>query len=94
MTTVDTLTAGRLPALRGPVRWNRPLLWLTAASAVLALVSAVGIVADDRILTGVPIWLKPFKFAVSFVFYSWTLAWMLAVLPRRSRPARRPARHA
>ncbi|MBO3742182.1 hypothetical protein [Actinoplanes flavus] len=80
MTTVDSL-------LRSPVRWNRPLLWLTAGAAVLALVSAVGIVADDRILTGVPIWLKPFKFAVSFVLYSWTLAWMLAVLPRRSRAA-------
>jgi hypothetical protein len=87
MTTIDSLTAGDLPALRTPARWNRPLLWLTAAAAVLAVVSAGGIFLDDRILTGVPIWLKPFKFAVSFVFYAWTLAWMLAVLPRRSRPA-------
>ncbi|MEV0901787.1 hypothetical protein [Actinoplanes sp. NPDC049802] len=87
MTTVDTYTTGRVAAPRGRVRWNRPLLWLTAASAVLAVVAAVGIVADDRILTGVPIWLKPFKFAVSFAVYSWTLAWMLALLPRRSRPA-------
>ncbi|BEL12246.1 hypothetical protein Q0Z83_104370 [Actinoplanes sichuanensis] len=87
MTTIDSLTAGSLPALRSPVRWNRPLLWLTAASAVLAIVSLAGIFIDDRILTGVPIWLKPFKFAVSFVVYGWTLAWMLAVLPRRSRPA-------
>jgi hypothetical protein len=87
MTTIDSLTAGSLPALRSPVRWNRPLLWLTAAAAVLAVISLTGIFVDDRILTGVPIWLKPFKFAVSFVFYAWTLAWMLAVLPRRSRPA-------
>ena len=87
MTTIDSLTAGDLPALRTPARWNRPLLWLTAAAAVLAVVSAGGILLDDRILTGVPIWLKPFKFAVSFVVYGWTLAWMLAVLPRRSRPA-------
>jgi hypothetical protein len=87
MTTIDSLTAGSLPAVRTPVRWNRPLLWLTAAAAVLAVVSAGGILLDDRILTGVPIWLKPFKFAVSFVFYAWTLAWMLAILPRRSRPA-------
>jgi hypothetical protein len=87
MTAIDSLTAGSLPALRSPARWNRPLLWLTAASAVLALISLTGIFVDDRILTGVPIWLKPFKFAVSFVFYAWTLAWMLAVLPRRSRPA-------
>jgi hypothetical protein len=87
MTTIDSLTAGSLPAVRTPVRWNRPLLWLTAAAAVLAVVSLGGVLFDDRILTGVPIWLKPFKFAVSFVVYAWTLAWMLAVLPRRSRPA-------
>ncbi|MCW3814073.1 hypothetical protein ONA91_06330 [Micromonospora sp. DR5-3] len=58
-----------------------------AAMAVLALVSAVGIVADSRVLTGVPIWLKPFKFSVSFVLYGTTLAWMLSLLPRRSRVA-------
>ncbi|BBH63916.1 hypothetical protein ACTI_06010 [Actinoplanes sp. OR16] len=78
-----------MPALRAPVRWNRALLALTAVSAVLTIVAAVGVFTDPRILTGVPIWLKPFKFAVSFVVYGWTLAWMLAVLPRRSRPAER-----
>lgn len=57
------------------------------AMAVLAVVSAVGIVADSRVLTGVPIWLKPFKFSVSFVLYGTTLAWMLSLLPRRSRIA-------
>jgi hypothetical protein len=58
-----------------------------SAMAVLAVVSAVGIFADPRVLTGVPIWLKPFKFSVSFVLYSATLAWMLSLLPRRSRIA-------
>ncbi|MCM4078533.1 hypothetical protein [Paractinoplanes hotanensis] len=67
------------------VRWHRPLLVLTAAMALLAFVAAVGLVADDRILVGAPIWAKPFKFAVSFALYALTLAWMLAVLPRRSR---------
>ncbi|MEU8240490.1 hypothetical protein AB0C07_19790 [Actinoplanes missouriensis] len=81
MTTID------LPAVTTPVRWNRALLALTAASAVLAVVAAAGIFTDPRILTGVPIWLKPFKFAVSFVAYAGTLAWMLSILPRRSRPA-------
>jgi hypothetical protein len=89
MTTIDSPTAGSVPALRSPARWNRPLLWLTAASAVLAVISLAGIFVDDRILTGVPIWLKPFKFAVSFVFYAWTLAWILAILPRRSRAGER-----
>lgn len=55
--------------------------------AVLAAVCAVGILVDSRVLTGAPIWLKPFKFAVSFVLYGATLAWMLTLLPRRSRAA-------
>lgn len=55
--------------------------------AVLAVVSAVGIFADPRVVTGAPIWLKPFKFSVSFVLYAATLAWMLSLLPRRSRIA-------
>jgi hypothetical protein len=66
-------------------RWHRPLLALAAAMSVLALVAAVGVFVDDRVLVGAAIWLKPFKFAVSLAVYSVTLAWMLAVLPRRSR---------
>jgi hypothetical protein len=58
-----------------------------SAMTALAVVSAVGIFADPRVLTGVPIWLKPFKFSVSFVLYGATLAWMLSLLPRRSRVA-------
>ncbi|GAA4251535.1 hypothetical protein GCM10022255_044550 [Dactylosporangium darangshiense] len=55
--------------------------------AVLAVICAVGVFADPRVLTGAPIWLKPFKFSVSFVLYGVTLAWMLSLLPRRSRVA-------
>jgi hypothetical protein len=58
-----------------------------SAMTVVAVVSAVGIFADPRVLTGVPIWLKPFKFSVSFVLYGTTLAWMLSLLPQRSRVA-------
>ncbi|MFD5163022.1 hypothetical protein ACFWMJ_34045 [Streptomyces hawaiiensis] len=49
--------------------------------AVLAVVSAVGLLVDDRVLVGAPIWAKPFKFAVSFVAYCLSLAWMLSLLP-------------
>jgi hypothetical protein len=59
--------------------------------AVLAAVAAVGVFVDPRVLTGAPIWLKPFKFAISFVLYGFTLAWMLSLLPRRSRLAERAA---
>ncbi|WP_430783497.1 hypothetical protein [Actinoplanes sp. G11-F43] len=87
--TATVTTTPPLPAVRAGARWSGPLLWLTGAAAVLTVISLAGILLDDRILTGVPIWLKPFKFAVSFVFYGWTLAWILAVLPRRSRLAER-----
>ena len=69
------------------LRWHRPLMIFAAAMAVVAVVAAVGVFADPRVLTGAPIWLKPFKFAVSFVLYTTTLAWMLSLLPRRSRVA-------
>ncbi|MBQ0978073.1 hypothetical protein [Micromonospora sp. M61] len=77
--------------LRRTARWHRPLMFLVYAMAALAVVCAVGIVVDPRVLVGAPIWLKPFKFAVSFVLYGVTLAWMLSLLPRRSRLAERMA---
>ncbi|CCH19399.1 hypothetical protein [Micromonospora lupini] len=75
--------------LRRATQWNRPLMLLVGAMAALAVVATVGILVDPRVLTGAPIWLKPFKFAVSFVLYGATLAWMLSLLPRRSRIAER-----
>ncbi|MFI8827127.1 hypothetical protein [Streptomyces sp. NPDC053431] len=48
---------------------------------LLALVSAGGLVLDDRVLVGAPIWAKPFKFSLSFIAYGLTLAWMLSLLP-------------
>ncbi len=68
-------------------RYHRGLLALATASALIAIVSAVGILVDPRILTGVPIWLKPFKFGFSIAIYGFTLAWILSVMPRRSRVA-------
>ncbi|NYH41624.1 hypothetical protein HNR22_001351 [Micromonospora jinlongensis] len=73
--------------LRRAARWHRPLMFFVYAMAVLAVVCAVGVLVDPRVLVGAPIWLKPFKFAVSFVLYGATLAWMLTLLPRRSRAA-------
>ncbi|MEU3607773.1 hypothetical protein AB0E83_20345 [Streptomyces sp. NPDC035033] len=50
-----------------------------------ALVSAVGLVVDDRFLMGAPIWLKPFKFALSFAAFCLTLGWMASFVPHRRR---------
>jgi hypothetical protein len=73
--------------LHRAAHWHRPLVIFTGVMGVMAVVALVGIFADPRVLTGVPIWLKPFKFAVSIAIYLSTLAWMLSVLPRRSRIA-------
>lgn len=63
----------------------RSLLAFSWAMAALAVVAAVGLIVDDRVLAGAPIWFKPFKFAVSFVAYGLTLAWMLSRRPVPSR---------
>jgi hypothetical protein len=73
--------------LLGAARWHRPLMIFTGIMGVTAVVALVGIFVDPRILTGVPIWLKPFKFAISLGIYGLTIAWMLSLLPSRSRVA-------
>ncbi|OXY85458.1 hypothetical protein [Streptomyces sp. 2R] len=65
--------------------WHRPLVVFSAVMALWALVSAVGLVVDDRVLVGAPIWAKPFKFTVSLAAYGLTLAWMLTHLTRGRR---------
>jgi hypothetical protein len=57
--------------------------------AAMAVVSLGGLVLDDRILLGAPIWLKPFKFAVSIAVYCVTWAWLLTLLQRGRRLAHR-----
>jgi hypothetical protein len=56
--------------------WHRPLMTLVAGMVLLSLVSAAGLVFDDRSLVGAPIWLKPLKFAASVAIYGFTLAWL------------------
>jgi len=53
----------------------------------LAVVSVAGMAVDDRTVLGVSTWLKPFKFAVSFVVYTVTVAWMISLLTRARRLA-------
>ncbi|MFE3020109.1 hypothetical protein [Streptomyces sp. NPDC059256] len=56
-----------------------------ASMAVLAAVSAIGMLVDDRILVGSRIWFKPFKFSVSLLVYAVSLAWMLSLVTRAPR---------
>jgi hypothetical protein len=73
-----------LTELRG---WHRPSTVFAGVMAVLAVVSIGGLIFDDRMLTGVPIWQKPFKFAISMTIYALTWAWMTSLLPKGKRLA-------
>ena len=55
------------PSLADARRGHRGLFAFAVAMAVLTPVLAVLAVVDDRVLLGAPLWLKPLKFAISFV---------------------------
>jgi hypothetical protein len=82
--TIQTSAIGRptLPArVRGLVgrSWqlNRPLTFLGLTMIAVLAVAAVGLVVDERVITGAPAWLKPMKFAISIAIYSFTFVWLL-----------------
>ncbi|GAA2578340.1 hypothetical protein GCM10010399_05100 [Dactylosporangium fulvum] len=88
MTTLQHASVASVAgSARRAARWHRPLMLVAAVMAVLAVWSAAGLLLDDRLVGGVPVWLKPFKFAVSFVLYCMTLAWMITLVERRKRLA-------
>jgi hypothetical protein len=70
-----------------PSRLHPPLMITAAVMTVLALVSVTGLLLDDRILVGAPIWLKPLKFAISLAIYSVTFAWLISLVDRGRRLA-------
>lgn len=71
--------------LRAARGWHKPLLATALVSAAVVVVSAAGLLLDDRILLGAPIWLKPLKFGISFVAYSLSIAWLLTLTSRAPR---------
>jgi hypothetical protein len=46
----------------------------------VAAAALVGMMIDERTITGAPAWLKPFKFAISTAVYNLTLAWVFTWL--------------
>lgn len=75
------------PRTQERVRWHRPLLVLSMAMVVLAVVSVIGLAVDPRTIVGAPAWAKPLKFAISIAVYSVTLSWLIGLLPRWRRVA-------
>lgn len=72
----------------GALRGHRLLLACVLGSLGCAVLSLGGLLLDDRILTGAPIWLKPFKFSVSIAIYALTLAWLISYVERGRRIVR------
>ncbi|MCZ8342594.1 MAG: hypothetical protein O9301_06150 [Leptospira sp.] len=56
-----------------------PLFWNGLVNLVLSIVFLAFWLIDNRTLLGVPIWVKPIKFTISLLFYSWTSMWILIV---------------
>jgi hypothetical protein len=51
----------------------------------LLLASLAGLALDVRTINGAPAWLKPMKFAISLVLYSFTLLWLLTFVQGHPR---------
>jgi hypothetical protein len=65
-------------------RGHAGLYGLAVASAALVPILLVLAAVDDRVLLGAPLWVKPLKFAISFLLYAGTLAWLLGQLRERA----------
>ena len=64
---------------------NKPLTAVGLLMLPVFILSLLGMVFDQRLLLGAPVWLKPTKFAISVTLYSLTLAWIFRYLPEWRR---------
>src|SRR5215470_4462376 len=67
---------------------SRPLTILGGVMLVTFLATLVGIFADPHVITGVPAWVKPAKFAISVSVYCFTFVWLLGFVENRPRLVR------
>jgi hypothetical protein len=79
----------RLRARAAEARHRLPWLWYGGWAALLLSLPLAGLAwADDRMLLGVSVWSKPWKFHVSIAIHLLTLAWLATYLhptPQRAR---------
>lgn len=69
-------------------RSHAPLTLFAAGNVVLAVFCLVAMLVDPRVLGGMPIWTKPFKFAMSFLLYTVMWMWLIS-RARRWTPTNR-----
>lgn len=87
MSTALLPSSGGRQSFVEKVTWHRPLLLVAIAMGVFAMVSAIGLLVDPRIVMGAPGWVKPLKFSISFGLYTLTLAWLIGMLRSCKRVA-------
>jgi len=76
------------PALRRALALNRPLTLVGLTMLVALAGTLIGLLADQRVITGAPAWLKPAKFAISISIYSFTFLWLLSFVQGHARLVR------
>jgi hypothetical protein len=67
---------------------SRPLTAVGFAMLFVFALSLAGLLVDQRLVGGAPVWLKPAKFAISTAIYALTFAWIFTYLrswPRLTR---------
>ena len=67
---------------------SRPLTAAGLGMLAVLVLSLIGIAVESNVITGVPAWLKPAKFAISTAIYGLTVAWIFTYLeawPRLKR---------
>jgi len=62
---------------------NRPLTVLGVGSLGLLVMAIMGLIIDHQVITGMPAFDKPLKFAISSSIYAFTLAYLLTFITRR-----------
>jgi hypothetical protein len=70
---------------------NWPLTLVGLGNLLILVAALVGLIVDERVITGAPAWLKPMKFAISIAIYSFTFVWLLGFVKTRPRLAQMAA---
>jgi len=93
MSTHATTTQGAAPSavdgnqnwLQRAWRFNQLLTISILLQAALVPIFVVALLMDQSLITGMPRWIKPFKFALSGSIYAATFLWMLTLVQGRKR---------